>query len=154
MSCTAAVAAVAAVLVLLLPLPLLLLLLLLLLVVVVVLLHLPVVVLAAVVKSLLPKRRRERVRVGDSVLVVEGLVAEDVTDSVLVLNVEVEIVAMADAMWLTVARVAAGQELPAGWVRRAAAFAARAPTGPLALWQRRGQCMPLRSGAGSGSAIV
>ena len=85
MSCTAAVAAVAAVLVLLLPLPLLLLLLLLLLVVVVVLLHLPVVVLAAVVKSLLPKRRRERVRVGDSVLVEEGLVAED--DTMLLLPV-------------------------------------------------------------------
>ena len=102
-------------LLLLLLLLLVLLLLLLLLLVVVVVVHLPVVELAAVVQSVLPGRRRECVRVGDSVLVEETeerLVAEDVN------------------MLLSVVRVAAGQVSQAGGVRRTAAVAAGAPTAP------------------------
>jgi hypothetical protein len=63
------------------------------------------------------RRRRRRVRV------VHRVVVHDV-DSVLVLRVEVKIVAEAVMMLLTVAWVAAGQELPAGGVQRATALTA------------------------------
>ncbi len=89
----------------------LLLLLLLRLLLVVVLLHLPGVVLAAVVQSVLPGRRLERVRV------------EENRDSVLVLLVEVGIVARADAMLLTVARVEARHDSRAGGSSERVAFA-------------------------------
>ena len=96
----------------------------------------PVVVLAAVVQSVLPGRRREhmyvsmyinhiaqtsgastreRVRVEDSVLVEEGgLVAEDAT------------------MLFSVVRLAAGRVSQTGGFQRAAALAALAPTDSLA----------------------